>query len=72
MVCYLILGAVASLGMLILLLGSKHKTLLCTCRTSPAPFLIPYDQYEKSSQNEYSIGMRFRMYFEGEEGAEKR
>nr|XP_011458663.1 PREDICTED: auxin response factor 23-like isoform X1 [Fragaria vesca subsp. vesca] len=40
--------------------------------TSPAPFIIPYDQYMKSAQYEYSVGMRFKMWFEGEEGAEKR
>lgn len=60
-----------ALGVLVSL-GSKHEAFLCTCRTSPAPFIIPYDQYMKSAQYEYSIGMRFKMWFEGEEGAEKR
>ncbi|PQM35017.1 auxin response factor 4-like [Prunus yedoensis var. nudiflora] len=40
--------------------------------TSPAAFIIPYDQYMKSAKNDYSIGMRFRMCFEGDECAEKR
>ncbi|KAM5563907.1 auxin response factor 2-like [Rosa sericea] len=40
--------------------------------TSPVPFIIPYDQYMKSPKDEYSVGMRFRMWFEGEECAEKR
>lgn len=40
--------------------------------TSPAAFIIPCDQYMKSAKNDYSIGMRFRMCFEGDECAEKR
>lgn len=40
--------------------------------TSPAAFIIPFDQYMKSAENDYAIGMRFRMYSEGEECAEKK
>ncbi|KAM1697118.1 hypothetical protein ACFX1R_032942 [Malus domestica] len=40
--------------------------------TSPAAFIIPFDQYMKSAENDYSIGMRFRMCSEGEECAEKK
>ncbi|KAG9150864.1 hypothetical protein Leryth_002999 [Lithospermum erythrorhizon] len=41
-------------------------------RTSPAEFIIPYDQYMDSVKNNYSIGMRFKMRFEGEEAPEQR
>ncbi|KAF8401563.1 hypothetical protein HHK36_012505 [Tetracentron sinense] len=40
-------------------------------RTSPE-FIIPYDQYTKSVENNYLVGMRFRMRFEGEECPEQR
>ncbi|KAA8540625.1 hypothetical protein F0562_024456 [Nyssa sinensis] len=41
-------------------------------RTSPAEFIIPFDQYTESVKNNYSIGMRFKMRFEGEEAPEQR
>ncbi|XP_008776920.2 auxin response factor 2A-like [Phoenix dactylifera] len=41
-------------------------------RTSPSEFIIPYDQYMESLKNIYSIGMRFKMRFEGEEAPEQR
>ncbi|XP_042501866.1 auxin response factor 2A-like [Macadamia integrifolia] len=41
-------------------------------RTSPAEFLVPCDQYMESVKNNYSIGMRFKMRFEGEEAPEQR
>ncbi|XP_057516613.1 auxin response factor 2A isoform X2 [Amaranthus tricolor] len=41
-------------------------------RTSPAQFIVPYDQYMESVKNQYSIGMRFKMRFEGEEAPEQR
>ncbi|KAK4488932.1 hypothetical protein RD792_004722 [Penstemon davidsonii] len=41
-------------------------------RTSPAEFIVPYDQYMESIKNNYSIGMRFKMRFEGEESPEQR
>ncbi|KAM0859752.1 hypothetical protein ACQ4PT_046985 [Festuca glaucescens] len=41
-------------------------------RTRPSEFIIPYDQYMESVKNNYSIGMRFRMRFEGEEALEQR
>ncbi|XWS51491.1 hypothetical protein CRYUN_Cryun12cG0181000 [Craigia yunnanensis] len=41
-------------------------------RTSPAEFIVPYDQYVESVKNNYSIGMRFKMRFEGEEAPEQR
>lgn len=41
-------------------------------RASPMEFIVPYDQYMDTLKNNYSIGMRFRMRFEGEEGADKR
>ncbi|XP_043723773.1 auxin response factor 2A-like [Telopea speciosissima] len=41
-------------------------------RTSPAEFLVPCDQYMESVKNSYSIGMRFKMRFEGEEAPEQR
>ncbi|XP_075523488.1 LOW QUALITY PROTEIN: auxin response factor 2A-like [Primulina tabacum] len=41
-------------------------------RTSPAEFIVPYDQYVNSVKNNYSIGMRFKMRFEGEEAPEQR
>nr|GMD72544.1 Auxin response factor 2 [Ipomoea batatas] len=39
-------------------------------RTSPAEFIIPYDL--ESLKNNYIIGMRFKMRFEGEEAPEQR
>ncbi|KAK6127823.1 hypothetical protein DH2020_038425 [Rehmannia glutinosa] len=41
-------------------------------RTSPAEFIVPYDQYMESVKNNYSIGLRFKMRFEGEEAPEQR
>ncbi|KAM7274364.1 hypothetical protein ACFE04_029028 [Oxalis oulophora] len=41
-------------------------------RTSPAEFIVPFDQYIESVKNNYSIGMRFKMRFEGEEAPEQR
>ncbi|XVF08611.1 hypothetical protein REPUB_Repub07fG0017800 [Reevesia pubescens] len=41
-------------------------------RTSPAEFIVPFDQYMQSVKNNYSIGMRFKMRFEGEEAPEQR
>ncbi|XP_051119694.1 auxin response factor 2B-like [Andrographis paniculata] len=41
-------------------------------RTSPSEFIVPYDQYMESIKNNYSIGMRFKMKFEGEEAPEQR
>lgn len=42
------------------------------CRTSPSEFIVPFDQYMESVKNNYSIGMRFKMRFEGEEAPEQR
>lgn len=41
-------------------------------RTSPAEFIVSYGQYKESVKNNYSIGMRFKMRFEGEEAPEQR
>ncbi|XP_039011777.1 auxin response factor 2-like [Hibiscus syriacus] len=41
-------------------------------RTSPAEFIVPFDQYMESVKKNYSIGMRFKMRFEGEESPEQR
>ncbi|KAL5724479.1 hypothetical protein ACHQM5_007735 [Ranunculus cassubicifolius] len=41
-------------------------------RTSPAEFIIPYDQYMESVKKNYSEGMKFKMRFEGEEAPEQR
>ncbi|GAB4845791.1 Auxin response factor 2A [Ancistrocladus abbreviatus] len=41
-------------------------------RTSPAEFIVPFDQYVESMKKNYSIGMRFKMRFEGEEAPEQR
>lgn len=41
-------------------------------RTGPAEFIVPCNQYMESIKNNYSIGMRFRMRFEGEDGQEER
>lgn len=41
-------------------------------RTSPAEFIIPFDKYVESAKFDCSIGMRFRMTFEGEEAPEQR
>ncbi|KAI3985992.1 hypothetical protein MKX01_039074 [Papaver californicum] len=37
--------------------------------TSPKEFIVPYGQYMESVKNNHSIGMRFKMRFEGEEAA---
>ncbi|KAF3786704.1 Auxin response factor 2 [Nymphaea thermarum] len=41
-------------------------------RTSPSEFIVPFTQYMESVKNSYSIGMRFKMRFEGEEAPEQR
>ncbi|KAF0924471.1 hypothetical protein E2562_010120 [Oryza meyeriana var. granulata] len=41
-------------------------------RTSPSEFVVPRDLYEESLKRNHSIGMRFKMTFEGEEAAEQR
>ncbi|CAM0873669.1 unnamed protein product [Alopecurus aequalis] len=41
-------------------------------RTSPAEFVVPQDRYMESLKCNYSIGMRFKMRFEGEEAPEQR
>ncbi|TKY60535.1 Auxin response factor 2 [Spatholobus suberectus] len=41
-------------------------------RTSPAEFIVPYEQYMESLKSNYTIGMRFKMRFEGEEAPEQR
>ncbi|KAK4765503.1 hypothetical protein SAY86_026593 [Trapa natans] len=41
-------------------------------RTSPAEFIIPFEKYVESVKVNYSIGMRFKMKFEGEEAPEQR
>ncbi|KAG6420764.1 hypothetical protein SASPL_117302 [Salvia splendens] len=41
-------------------------------RTSPAEFIVPYDQYMDSIKKNYSIEMRFKMRFEGEEAPKQR
>nr|XP_029121839.1 auxin response factor 2A isoform X2 [Elaeis guineensis] len=41
-------------------------------RTSPCEFIVPYDRYMESLKDNYSIGMRFKMRFEGEEAPEQR
>ncbi|KAG1331599.1 auxin response factor 23 [Cocos nucifera] len=41
-------------------------------RTSPSEFIVPYDLYMESLKNNHSIGMRFKMRFEGEEAPEQR
>lgn len=41
-------------------------------RTSPAQFIVPFEQYMGSMKSNYSIGMRFKMRFEGEESPEQR
>lgn len=41
-------------------------------RTSPSEFIVPYNQYVESMKSNHSIGMRFRMRFEGDESPEQR
>ncbi|XVF60460.1 hypothetical protein PTKIN_Ptkin08bG0048600 [Pterospermum kingtungense] len=41
-------------------------------RTTPAEFIVPFDQCMESMRNNYSIGMRFQMRFESEEAPELR
>lgn len=49
-----------------------HRYSIMYRRTSPAEFIVPYDQYMESLKTNYSIGMRFKMRFEGEEAPEQR
>ncbi|KAK3223785.1 hypothetical protein Dsin_010810 [Dipteronia sinensis] len=41
-------------------------------RTSPAEFMVPYEKYKEAEKNNYTVGMRFKMRFEGEESPEQR
>ncbi|CAN6485579.1 unnamed protein product [Victoria cruziana] len=41
-------------------------------RTSPSEFIVPFTRYMESVKNNYSIGTRFKMRFEGEEAPEQR
>lgn len=41
-------------------------------RTSPSEFIIPYDKYMEAVSSSLSVGMRFKMRFEGEESPERR
>ncbi|KAJ8504978.1 hypothetical protein OPV22_005864 [Ensete ventricosum] len=41
-------------------------------RTCPTEFIVPFDQYVDSIKSNHSIGMRFKMRFEGEEALEQR
>ncbi|KAJ3671810.1 hypothetical protein LUZ60_007889 [Juncus effusus] len=41
-------------------------------RTSPAEFIVPYEQYVAAVKSNYNVGMRFKMRFEGEEAPEQR
>ncbi|XP_065010685.1 auxin response factor 23-like isoform X1 [Musa acuminata AAA Group] len=41
-------------------------------RTSPSEFIVPFDQYVESIKSNHSVGMRFKMRFEGEEAPEQR
>nr|TKW28547.1 hypothetical protein SEVIR_3G334900v2 [Setaria viridis] len=41
-------------------------------RTSPAEFVVSRDRYYESLKQNYTIGMRFKMRFEGEEAAEQK
>ncbi|KAF6169647.1 hypothetical protein GIB67_004039 [Kingdonia uniflora] len=51
----------------------KDYQLFCVRKkTSPFEFIVPYEQYMESVKNNYSIGMRFKMRFEGEEAPEQR
>ncbi|XP_041022563.1 auxin response factor 23-like isoform X12 [Juglans microcarpa x Juglans regia] len=40
--------------------------------TIPSDFIIPVNRYMKLAKEVYSVGMRFRMQFEGEDFSEKR
>ena len=48
------------------------KRIFFNYRTSPTEFIVPYNQYMESVKYNYSIGMRFKMRFEGEEAPEQR
>eukprot|EP01018_Ginkgo_biloba_P011151 Gb_12414 [translate_table: standard] len=41
-------------------------------RTSPSEFIIPYNKYLEAANSNLSVGMRFKMRFEGEEAPERR
>lgn len=41
-------------------------------RTSPSEFIIPYNKYMEAVNSNLSVGMRFKMRFEGEESPERR
>jgi hypothetical protein len=48
------------------------KIIALPFRTSPAEFVVPCDHCMESLKRNYSIGMRFKMRFEGEEAPEQR
>ncbi|GER50057.1 auxin response factor [Striga asiatica] len=48
-----------------------YYCLLAAKKEGPAHFIFPYDQYMESVKNNYSIGMRFKMRFEGEAAPEQ-
>ncbi|MQL96966.1 hypothetical protein Taro_029645 [Colocasia esculenta] len=44
----------------------------CCCRTSPSEFIISLNKYLEAKNHKLSVGMRFKMLFEGEEAPERR
>ncbi|KAF9626383.1 hypothetical protein IFM89_033202, partial [Coptis chinensis] len=54
------------------LFSSKTTNFFISCRTSPYEFIVPYAQYMKSIEINYSVGMRFTMELEGEHSLEHR
>ena len=41
-------------------------------RASPSSFIVPVEKLAKASINELSVGMRFKVKFEGEDASERR
>lgn len=50
----------------------KYSFLLQFCRTSRSEFLVSVNKYLEARSHKLSVGMRFKMRFEGEEVPERR
>ena len=46
--------------------------LFCVPRTSRSDFIVSVNKYLEAKKQKISVGMRFKMRFEGEEAAEQR
>lgn len=45
---------------------------VCLYRASPSSFVVPVEKLTASVSNKLSVGMRFKMKFEGDDATERR